>query len=173
MGVLRHGRFPPLGAAHVFKDRPRPFVSLHLRLYPTLLFYHDDWYECPPHGSPHLNFPAMPDILDCPEMAFWPESLHLAGHTTWPEWKRRIRLVCETRDLLGHLDGSTPMPQHQGSTVSEHAEALVEAWKRNDRWLRFLLAWNMTTRGSADIQTEGRTAAEIWSQLCVKNDRRY
>lgn len=115
----------------------------------------------------------MPDILDCPEMAFWPESMHLTSHNNWSEWKRRIRLVCDTRDLLGHLDGSNPMPQHQGAAASEHAEALVEAWKRNDRWLRFLLAWNMTKRGSADIQTEGRTAAEIWSQLLMKYDRGY
>lgn len=148
----------------------RPFKGGN-RVYTYLL----EFTYLQPHGSSHLNLPAMPDILDCPEMAFWPESLHLAGHTTWPEWKRRIRLVCETRDLLGHLDGSTPMPtlgQHRGSTASEY-EALVEAWKRNDRWLRFLLAWNMTKRGSADIQTEGRPAAEIWSQLCVKNDRGY
>lgn len=125
----------------------------------------------------------MPDIVEYPEMVFWPESRHLSGKSNWKGWKRRITLVCEMRDLLGHLEGSTKEPTRQDSTTSTSAEeeasaalkfseneAAVEAWERNERWLRFLLVWNMTYRASARISVEGIPAADIWFQLYIEYD---
>ncbi len=105
----------------------------------------------------------MAQSLDFPEMLLWPDYMHLLGHSNWSGWKRRIRLVCETRGLLAHLDGSTPRPMQSAA----HA-AQVEVWKRNDSWLRFLLAWNIANK--VGISVEGIPAADIWHQFLVKYD---
>ncbi|KAI0366115.1 hypothetical protein BV20DRAFT_915978, partial [Pilatotrama ljubarskyi] len=99
----------------------------------------------------------MSDGLDTSKLLFLPDSAHL-GRCSWNDWKRKIRTIADARDATGHLDGTTPAPY----------EARLKKWTADEKWIKLLLAWNMSSESSAGIEQEGRTAAQIWAQLVTR-----
>ncbi|OJT09466.1 Retrovirus-related Pol polyprotein from transposon TNT 1-94, partial [Trametes pubescens] len=117
---------------------------------------------------------------------------------TWSDWKWKIETICDTRDVLGHLDGTTPIPVWTPQivaapaaqrttpadpdteqtpvpptmiTVTEPTDeflASVKAWTTDDKWVKMLLTWNICIKSRAGIVQIGKTAAEVWHQLAAR-----
>ncbi|OBZ72823.1 hypothetical protein A0H81_06712 [Grifola frondosa] len=114
-----------------------------------------------------------------------PEDRRL-GRSNWPEWKNEIEYMLINHDLKGHIDGSTPCPAAihvmpppaagaaavAAALVTVTNQAQIDTWKSIDKKIRGYLVTNIRNFFSSGVVDEGKTAREVWDQLCSKREKR-
>ncbi|OBZ77570.1 hypothetical protein A0H81_01933 [Grifola frondosa] len=139
--------------------------------------------------TPNAHIPTMTSAKTTAfaKIQFLPEERRL-GKTNWLEWKKEVYYILINLDLEGHVDGSEPCPAPivvvtpaqaaSGTTSTMPAmsntvnQAEIDAWKSVDRKIRGYLITNIKNFLSCGIFDEGKTAKEVWDELCAKREKR-
>ncbi|KAI9064981.1 hypothetical protein FKP32DRAFT_1568786, partial [Trametes sanguinea] len=95
------------------------------------------------------------------------------GRCKWPEWKKRVRALCQIKGALGHLSGTSQRPNYVPggpAALTAEQQAALDKWDERENYVRFLLQFNTTSEASAGIEMEEASAAAIWAQLLTRYD---
>ena len=94
------------------------------------------------------------------------------NRTNWTEWKARIQLILMSQGLIGHIDGSTPVPTPTGTTITIEATNTLAKWKKDDVTVKATITLNMTDLTGCGLDPISSTSLEFWQGLVALRERK-